>query len=154
MQMLKILRGIVAIVGFAILVLLIAVIGFLHFNPLCGEEVVQELRSPDGRYVAISMERNCGATTGYVEHVNLRAANKKLSSDFFNGTIRDGEVFVFEQRGGDTSPRFAWSSNQTLKIENTCDERTWKSDVWRDVSIDYSDSTCRARTSHDAKVKK
>jgi hypothetical protein len=49
MQIGKILRGLVGIVIFAIVVMSIAIIGFLHFDPLCGEEIVQELRSPDGR---------------------------------------------------------------------------------------------------------
>ena len=154
MLILRILRGPIGIIGFAILVLVIAAIGFLHFNPLCGEDVIQEVRSPDGRYVAVSMERNCGATTGYVEHVNLRAANKKFSSDFFNGTITDGEMLVFEQSAGNNSPRFAWSSKKILKIDNACDERTWKSYVWHDVTVDYSDSTCRARTTNDSKLQK
>jgi hypothetical protein len=154
MQIGKILRGLVGIVIFAIVVMSIAIIGFLHFDPLCGEEIVQELRSPDGRYFAVSMERNCGATTGYVKHVNLRAANKKFSSNFLNGTITDGEVMVFEQRAGGNNPQFAWSSKKILKIDNACDDRTWKSDVWRDLTIDYSDSTCRDRTSHDSNVQK
>jgi hypothetical protein len=146
MSILKKFRIVIGIAVFAILVPSITIIGFLHFDPLCGEDVIRELRSPDGHYVAVSMERNCGATTGYVEHVNLRAASKRFSSDFFDGTVKDGEVLVFE-RSGDNTPRFTWSGNKTLKIENACDKGTWKLDVWKDVSIDYADATCTARTS-------
>src|SRR3954471_8303525 len=83
---------------FAFLVLAIGIAGFLHFDSLCGEEIFRELPSPDGAYIATSLERNCGATTNYVEHVNLRTANRKFSANFFGSTITDGEVFTFDQR--------------------------------------------------------
>ena len=139
---------------FVFAVMSVTAIGFFHFDPLCREETIRELPPPDGRYVAVSMERNCGATTLYVEHINLRAASRKFSSDFFDATVKEGEVFTFEQRAGDNNPRFAWSRKGGLKIENACDERTSKSDAWRDVSIDYTDSTCMARTTHDPKIRK
>ena len=44
----------------------------LHFDPPCGGELIEEHRSPDGHYVAALMERNWGAATRYVEHMNLR----------------------------------------------------------------------------------
>jgi hypothetical protein len=154
MFILRMLRGPLGIVVFGIVSVSIAVVGFLHFNPLCGEEIIQELRSPDGHYVAVWMERNCGATTGYVEHINLRAASRKFWSDFFDGTIKQDEIFGFEQRAGDSIPRIAWSGNRTLKIANACDERTRKSATWHDVSIDFTDSTCTTRTADDPKLQK
>ena len=39
---------------------------------LCGDEDVVDVPSPDARYVARSFVRSCGATTGYVTHVELR----------------------------------------------------------------------------------
>jgi hypothetical protein len=38
----------------------------------CGTEVVQEVLSPQGQVVAAQYERNCGATTDYVNGVALR----------------------------------------------------------------------------------
>jgi Family of unknown function (DUF5412) len=38
----------------------------------CGTEVVQEVVSPQGQFVAAQYERNCGATTDYVNGVALR----------------------------------------------------------------------------------
>jgi len=139
---------------FAFGVIALVIIGFFHFNPLCGEETKQELRSPDGRYVAVWMERNCGATTLYFEHVNLRRAARNFWSDFFDGTVKEGEVFGFEQRGADSNLRITWSGNRTLKIENACDERTWKLAAWHDVSITYTDSTCITGSSDALKLHK
>ena len=134
----KIMRGLVGITGFAVIVLLIAVIGFLHFNPLCGEETVLERTSPDGRYVAVLMTRNCGATTSYVAHINLRPATSKFRQGFLDGTVKDGEVFTSSKYSGD---RFCWSKPHKLSIGyskvNTA--------RWRDVPIDdhYQDVRCQ-----------
>jgi hypothetical protein len=38
----------------------------------CGTEVVQEVVSPQRQFVAAQYERNCGATTDYVNGVALR----------------------------------------------------------------------------------
>lgn len=126
-----------------IVVISIALAGFLHFSPVCGEEIIRELPSPDRRYSAASLERNCGATTPYVEHVNVRRANRKFSRELFNGTITEGEVFTFEQRTRNDSPVFLWSGTNTLQIGNSCDQRTSKLLAWSDVKIEYLDSTCK-----------
>jgi hypothetical protein len=95
-------------IGIAVSLIPIFWILFLHFVPSCGEELRQEKQSPDGRYLAVSMERNCGATTRYVEHINLRAASGSFSSDFLAGTISESEVFTLENRNGSGSVEFEW----------------------------------------------
>jgi len=63
------------------------------FKDLCGEEITSEIISPDGRYVAAVFVRNCGATTSYATHVNLRRFTGTFRTNW-SGTITDGEVFV------------------------------------------------------------
>jgi hypothetical protein len=152
MPAIRSLRLVLGLVVLSVIALLVAGAAFLHFDPLCGEETIRELPSPDGHYIAVALERNCGATTSYVDHVNVRSANRKLSPDFFDGTIKDGEVFTFDRGDRADSPCFYWSDNRTLKIENSCDERTSKSDSWRDVKIDYTDLTCQSKKAHSAKT--
>ena len=60
----------------------------LHFNPLCGEELIAEKTSPDGLYVATLMSRNCGAATPYVSHLNLRSTKSKFHPAFLDGVIQ------------------------------------------------------------------
>jgi hypothetical protein len=85
------------------------------------------------------MERNCGATTRYVEHINLRPANRKFSSDFVNGTITDGEIFTLERRNNG-SIRVYWSGDHELHIEYPVSERTFgRQTSWNDVHIAYGD---------------
>ena len=44
----------------------------------CGTEVVQEVVSPQGHLVAAQYERNCGATTDYVNGVALRRRDQSF----------------------------------------------------------------------------
>jgi hypothetical protein len=60
-------------------------------SPLCGEDVVADKASPDGKFVAVTFARNCGATTPFVTHVNLRAANERFNAGW-DGTIRKSEI--------------------------------------------------------------
>jgi hypothetical protein len=111
-------------------------IALVHFDPLCGEERIEEHGSPDGRYVAALMERNCGATTRYVQHINLKRAGRKFSSGFFDGTIKDGEIFTLENRNGG-SVEFEWVG-KTLKIHYPADDGVFKKQTaWNDVGIAY-----------------
>jgi hypothetical protein len=129
-------------VGFIVIVfafgVITAAVGFIHFDPMCGEELGVEKTSPDGLYVAQLMTRNCGATTAYVSHVNLRLAKSKFHRDFWSGAIYKGEVFTSSKYSGD---RFCWSSPHKLSIgypglivRN-----------WHDVAIDadYGNPQCQ-----------
>src|SRR5437899_8310517 len=122
----KILRGPVGILGFGIVAVSIDVIGFLHFNPLCGEETVLQKVSPDGKYVAALMTRNCGATTSYVAHINLRSTSTNFRLGFLDGTVKDGEVFTSSKYSGN---RFCWSAPHKLSIGYP----QAKTAQWRDV---------------------
>jgi hypothetical protein len=47
----------------------------------CSDQVKQELRSEDGKYVAAVIQRNCGATTDYRTVVTLRPGTAKPHLD-------------------------------------------------------------------------
>ena len=119
-------------------VLAIAGAGFLHFDPLCGERTIVEKMSPDGKYVAVLMERSCGATTPYVRHINLHRRSSKLRSGFFDGTVKDGEVFVSAKYNGE---HFCWSGSKKLLIGYP----DVSSRHWRDILIDsdYRNPECQ-----------
>jgi hypothetical protein len=112
--------------GFAFLVITIAIVGF---NPMCGEEMGTEKTSPDGLYVAQFMTRNCGATTRYVSHINLRPTRSKFHSDFWSGAISDGEIFTSSEV---SDVRFCWSKPHKLSM----DYPGLRVRHWREVTID------------------
>ena len=131
--MITVVAAIVAAVAVLVMIMLIA----LHFDPPCGEETRSEEVSPDGRYVAVEMVRNCGATTDYVTHVNLRSVESKFKAGFFDdGTIKDGEVATIDHRDG--GERFCWLSSRQLNIEYPTPESEMAAKhAWRDVAVDY-----------------
>ena len=132
------LRIALGVVAFVFGVITIAVVGFLHFNPLCGEEMGMEKTSPDGVYVAQVMVRNCGATTRYVSHINLRSTTAKFRPGFLDGVITDGEVFTSTDYSGD---RFCWSKPHKLSIGYP----DLPTRSWHDVAIDddFRNPECR-----------
>ncbi len=123
----------------AIAVLIGAGALFLHFDPLCGEDLMSEQTSPDGRYVAAWMIRNCGATTSYVNHVNLRLASSPFHSDFFNGTISDGEVLTLAKYT--SRVHYCWIGARRFNIEFPDSDPGLKNlSSWREVEITYGNA--------------
>jgi len=73
----------------------------------CGNEIKQELVSPDGRYTAAAFVRDCGATTSFSPQVCLRRTGKKMTAT--------GNVFI-----GDHSDEITirWLSANELEISS------------------------------------
>lgn len=101
----------------------------------CGEDKLTEVSSPGNKYVAVTFRRNCGATTGFLYHVNIRRSTSSFSSDM-RGVIEDGQVFL--TREGKVT--IAWKDDKTLHIIcDGCqkDRQPTMEPAWRDVSISY-----------------
>jgi hypothetical protein len=129
----------------AVIVPILAVvrIGWKSTSPLCGEEVVSVEPSPDGRYVAVWMRRDCGATTAYADHINMRLANEKFEPSFLSGTIKQGEVFTLDTAYGRLI-RLRWAGSRKLIVEYSSSADTLpRKNSWKDVSIEYPHRTSR-----------
>jgi len=128
-----------AIISFAVLCILasaIMMVTVLHFSPLCSEEMRDQEPSPDGRYVAASMVRNCGATTSYVTHFNLRTVESSFSPDFFDGVISDGEVATIGDYDG--AVLFCWVSPRQINIEYPTPTSPLRTKhAWNEVTVTY-----------------
>lgn len=59
------------------------------FESSCNDKVLEEVRSPDGKYIATIFESDCGATTAYSRHVLLRASESR-----FDGASAENIVFT------------------------------------------------------------
>jgi len=120
--------------GLALAVLVVVGGGslLLRSNPPCGEELMIEKPSPDGRYVASLWRRNCGATTPYVAHINLRLAVSRFRQGFFDGVIADGEVYRTSQYSGE---RFCWSGLRNLEVGYPESGGSHGVRAWHDVTI-------------------
>jgi hypothetical protein len=65
----------------------------------CGNDVVREIRAPNGRMKAVVFERNCGSTTGFSTQISLLSSTKSLPNDI-------GNLFVATTEG--RFPGAAW----------------------------------------------
>jgi hypothetical protein len=64
----------------------IALLVLLAACNICGEEFVKEIPSADGKYSAVIYRRDCGATTPFVTHVNIKGRGETLQAAW-TGTI-------------------------------------------------------------------
>jgi hypothetical protein len=62
------------------------------------------------------MERRCGGEAPFFTHVNLRSAEKDMSTGFFSGLATEGEIFVIEEDAAGSGISLNWSSPATLSI--------------------------------------
>jgi hypothetical protein len=140
-----------------ILLLLIALTGlaalYFHLHPnrsllLCSEQTIIEKLSPDGRYVAVLMHRNCWRS-GHNAHINLRlASSPPFRTGRLGGPINDGEIFgTFGVDPPD--PHFCWSGPKRLEIAGLEQHRIPEHayvvvpDEPRDVSVGGDYSSCQ-----------
>lgn len=107
---------------------------------LCDEENRGEEYSPNGKYLARIYRRNCGATTGFLMHVNLRSKR-----DYFNtvwaGRITQGQVFSIKCN---TEVKLIWKNDTDLEIQYglcvSADEShkvLMKRESWNNITINY-----------------
>jgi hypothetical protein len=119
-------------------ILVILAFGLINCSPLCGEKSKVEVISPGEKYLAVVFERNCGATTGFVSHVNMRAHSDSFSVNP-TGTITGGQVFIIEGR---PVIELVWKDETHLEImcsECTAESTHKKEMSWNAVTISYRD---------------
>jgi len=63
----------------------------------CGDEVTGRAISPDGKWLAAVLVRNCGATTDFVTHVTIVEAKDEPDDS--------GDVLVAEAGGAPQAPK-------------------------------------------------
>jgi uncharacterized protein DUF5412 len=80
--------------------------GFSGCN-LCKDEILEKTTSPDGKWTATTLRRDCGATTSEYTSVNLQDAKKKQL---------DSQNEVFVTKYGHRL-HIAWQSNNSLIID-------------------------------------
>ena len=108
---------------------------------MCGEEDAGEAYSPDGRYLAKVFIRDCGATTGWLTHVNLRRRWSYFNTTWA-GTIPEGQVFSNDCW---SKVNLVWKDSSNLEIQyEKCPPRSdgrdpafRKDGTWKAINITY-----------------
>lgn len=96
----------------------------------CSNVIVSEAVSPDKKYTATIFERNCGATTPFIQIVSLRFTKSKFNPENYSDW-----VFTIH---GKTAVKLNWEDTNKLIISfaGTGDQPT-KHANWREISISY-----------------
>jgi Family of unknown function (DUF5412) len=100
----------------------------------CSEAIFDQAKSPDGKYVANLFQRNCGATTSLIYHVNLRKSSEQISYDSY-GRVTDGQIFLIRNQVLSVT----WRDEKTLVIKcNNClteDKPSIYQKTWENINI-------------------
>ena len=86
---------------------------------MCGNEVLAEYPSPNGRLKAVVFERSCGATTGFSTQVSILSASSSLENEGGNLFSADTDHRRAPAgKGGGPEIRFRWVSDTTAELQH------------------------------------
>jgi hypothetical protein len=88
----------------------------LLFEDMCGNDLVQQIPSPNGEKEAYVFERSCGATTGFSPQLSILYMDDELQNESGN-TFRTDKNFSIE-----------WLCDKKLKIIYDKSSETYKMD--------------------------
>lgn len=131
--------AVVLLVMFAVLTVL-----YLHYRPRCSDQVIADLRSPDGRWAAAVMEARCGQDQPFLTHVNLRPAADSIKLGYFSGKADEGEVFLLEQDAQSANVGLSWTAPDRLAISCSRCQLAFlrkRLEHWQGVTISYAFDT-------------
>jgi hypothetical protein len=118
--------------GFLLFALLLSICS--GCRSLCGNEVLDETESPNGKLKAVVFQRDCGATTGFSFHVSVIASDEKMPSE-------GGNVFAADDDHGAVAAMYIktkWESDRSLIIGYPKNSRIFsKRDHIKGVSVSY-----------------
>lgn len=96
----------------------------------CGYEVLNEIVSPDNKYIATVIKQDCGATTSYSQAVVIR----EKSSEFDGDNTKD---YIFTMNGL-LNIGIHWNNSRHLVIEPPDENAIYlRRESWRDIAVSY-----------------
>jgi len=125
---------------FCSLLSLIGLGGCLFTADMCGNELLEEVYSPDRVFKAVAFERNCGATTGFTTQISILPAEQRSLPN------QGGNIFISDRdrgnapagRGGGPPVAVVWQGNRNLHITYDLRARTFLTKtVYDRVNITY-----------------
>lgn len=95
---------------------------FLSLPPLCGNDIVKDIHSPDGQHRAILFERDCGATTGFSTQLAIVGASAELPDG-------PGNVMIVDGSPRDSQWAIEWTDAETLTVRTQGHGRIFKNET-------------------------
>lgn len=126
LKYLAIIFGTLSVIAAAILV-------FLHYSlkDMCGNEIHQQVESPDKKYKAVIFQRDCGATTGFSTQVSIIENNKDLPD-------KSGNIFIANGSPDQNQIKIAWLNDNKIEIIENIPETFLKENKFQDIEIIYN----------------
>jgi hypothetical protein len=113
-----------------------AIVSSLVLGGCCEQSDYKELASPDGRYVVIEREDNCGATDPFGTAISIQSRHPRLGVAWLGSPNRR----VFLANVGLRNTRVRWLDNYNVEIVCTDCERygvAERLDEWRDLRMHF-----------------
>ena len=105
---------------------------------MCGNKVLQRVKSPDGQYKAVIFSRDCGATTGYSTHVSILSGGAPLSNDAGNVFVSDDSDGSDRKGAKELQVWVKWLGFNRLRITYRSGETIFRNDTkHNDVTVNY-----------------
>ncbi len=106
---------------------------------MCGNEILTEVPSLDGRYKAVVFQRDCGATTGFSTQVSLLPQRKKLPNDGGNLFVADTDHGRAPSGpGGGPAVQVQWVNDQHLLLIHHPAARVFRAEQRRGgIHVEY-----------------
>jgi hypothetical protein len=117
----------------------------LGLDGCCEQTGYKEVASPDGEYVVVERETNCGATDPFGTDISIRTQHPRLGIK----QLGFSSTRVFLADVGLRNTRVRWLDNRNLEIVCTDCERygvAEKVDGWRDVKVHFDVGNARKGT--------
>lgn len=103
-------------------------------EPLCKNQLIYEVESPEQDYIASIFQRNCGATTPVINVVNVQRKKEILDFENYNN-------WAFTAHG-ESSVTVSWKANNDLLISyNTLDTNPTQKMQINGITISYGKLT-------------
>ncbi|HKW03244.1 MAG TPA: hypothetical protein VJN96_25685 [Vicinamibacterales bacterium] len=102
----------------------------------CQQTAYKELASPNGGYVAVQRETNCGATDPFGTEISIRSREPRAGIALFGFATR--RVFLADVALSRT--RVTWLDTRTLEIVCTDCEKYGVAEMvatWREVTVKF-----------------
>ncbi|MBL8398538.1 MAG: hypothetical protein JNL84_10415 [Candidatus Accumulibacter sp.] len=131
-------KGVATLVG---LVAIAVAVLWLLVPDFCGNLVLSESLSPNGKLKAVVFSRDCGASTDFSTHISLLKAGDRLSNTGGNLFVADSNhgKAPANQHGGPVVT-IRWVSDEQLRVERHALARVFKSvPSHRDIEVEYAD---------------
>jgi hypothetical protein len=89
----------------------------LLWGSMCGNEIVEELSSPNKNFKAVIFIRDCGATTGYSTQLSIIGNSANLDDEGGNVLIMSDKTrYGLTSENGGAKVKATWTSDSTMTI--------------------------------------